>query len=400
MRNLIAMDEQKNLVTKTFRSALACRKEAHILTLLKGSGLVPELFSHEDRSVVMAKLPGKTLRQLPKDLKKEDVLAIFKAAAEGLLKLQSYAFQTCGKVLLLHDLTPGNILLSDCGKAMFLDFEAADALSQWTIEDCLQSFGALLSMSRSFQQQSLDPEALFQSLLTLFAEELPKRAFCPKALQKDQQQLRAALARSSEKQYAADRHRRALRPYLKNTEAFVAAGGRSSRMGGFPKGLLKLGEDTFCDRILYALQPFDKVRISANREEYSAFGLSVIPDSYEEIGPLSAIYSALSTAGSEFVFLCPCDMPLLDEEALLAPLQPEHFQKDAVIYKNDHSPIPILGFYRRSVLDMVLARIQAEDYRLMHLLNSLDYAVIEPAEPFKFRNINTPEELEEILSLN
>ncbi|MCF0150675.1 MAG: molybdenum cofactor guanylyltransferase [Firmicutes bacterium] len=184
---------------------------------------------------------------------------------------------------------------------------------------------------------------------------------------------------------------------LKNWDAVIAAGGASSRMDGFPKGLLQLGGKTFCEHLIEALRPFDRIAISANLPEYEAFGLPVYADRQEGRGPLSAILSALEHTEKDWVFVCPCDMPLLTEEALFAMLQPEMFRKDAVIYRAQGRVIPILGFYHKRVLPIAEEQLQKQDLKLLHLLQRLDAQVIEPGCPERFVNINDRAAYEELL---
>ena len=52
------------------------------------------------------------------------------------------------------------------------------------------------------------------------------------------------------------------------------------------------------------------VRIIGDPARYACFGLPVIPDSGESLGPLSGIHTALLHSPARFSSIIACDMPL------------------------------------------------------------------------------------------
>ena len=80
----------------------------------------------------------------------------------------------------------------------------------------------------------------------------------------------------------------------------VLAGGLATRMGGFDKGLLRLGQQTILDEVLERLHPqVDDVVLNVNGdvERFGSFGLPCIADSLTGyLGPLAGVLAALEYA--------------------------------------------------------------------------------------------------------
>ena len=95
--------------------------------------------------------------------------------------------------------------------------------------------------------------------------------------------------------------------------AIILAGGLSRRMHGFPKAFLRLGGQTFLERILAVVSPLvDTVLIVTNEPERCAgVDARVVPDEREGGGPLMGIYSGLKACGVEASFVTAADTPLL-----------------------------------------------------------------------------------------
>src|SRR6058998_1526262 len=93
----------------------------------------------------------------------------------------------------------------------------------------------------------------------------------------------------------------------------IQAGGKSTRMGGRPKALLKLGGRRIIERVVDAVKPaVDDLLIVTNTPElYTFLGLPMVPDIYLDHGSLGGIYSGLLAAPGDAAFTVACDMPFL-----------------------------------------------------------------------------------------
>jgi molybdopterin-guanine dinucleotide biosynthesis protein A len=115
-------------------------------------------------------------------------------------------------------------------------------------------------------------------------------------------------------------------PFFPIVEAFLLAGGKSSRMGR-NKALLEINGEPLIQRItniLNLLVTRTTLVISAdqsanpeNKTPYSDFKLPILTDRLPNAGPLGGIATALSTAQSPWCLILACDMPFLTKEWLI-----------------------------------------------------------------------------------
>lgn len=105
--------------------------------------------------------------------------------------------------------------------------------------------------------------------------------------------------------------------------ALILMGGQNSRMGGNVKGLLKINEVTFLERIIHVLEDFSTIYLSVNKKcsseeikKYEEMGLSVIVDIYDDIGPMGGIYSSLKNCKEDYLFITACDMPFINKDLI------------------------------------------------------------------------------------
>lgn len=184
----------------------------------------------------------------------------------------------------------------------------------------------------------------------------------------------------------------------------VLAGGTSSRFDGVLKGLEPLGGRRVIDRVLRALSEVaDELLVIANdgRIRDALTGLTVRGDVRAERGSLIGVHSALAYA-TDGALVVGWDMPFLSA-ALLGELRRIGERAGAAVFpEGPRGPEPLCGYYPRSCIDLVEARIAAGDLRLGALVRALPGAVIVPlAEVARFgsperlfTNINTPGDLE------
>ena len=93
------------------------------------------------------------------------------------------------------------------------------------------------------------------------------------------------------------------------TLGIILAGGLSSRMGE-DKGIIQLDEYKIIEKIIYLIDPFcDELIISANNSNYDKFGLKVVNDKTERIGPMGGIISCMREGNSYLYLVMSCDTP-------------------------------------------------------------------------------------------
>jgi molybdopterin-guanine dinucleotide biosynthesis protein A len=100
-----------------------------------------------------------------------------------------------------------------------------------------------------------------------------------------------------------------------NISCIILAGGRGRRVEGRDKGLIDYKNKKLIEHLIDALKPqVNEIIINANRnlDDYRQYGYPVISDDNKNfLGPLAGIDAALSHCQNEWVFITPCDMPLL-----------------------------------------------------------------------------------------
>jgi molybdenum cofactor guanylyltransferase len=99
--------------------------------------------------------------------------------------------------------------------------------------------------------------------------------------------------------------------------ALILAGGEGRRMGGQDKGLIHWQERPFIEYALDAVpSDISRTLISCNRniDQYQQYGETVQDNDARYEGPLAGIYAAMQVASTPFIFVLPCDSPLLPKD--------------------------------------------------------------------------------------
>ena len=103
----------------------------------------------------------------------------------------------------------------------------------------------------------------------------------------------------------------------------ILAGGNARRVGGVAKGVLKAGGglsivEHLINEMSYA-GVSDNVIIANNPEPYQDYGVKIIADIREDIGPIGGIESGLVhfSGQSDAVMFVPCDLPNITAKEML-----------------------------------------------------------------------------------
>jgi molybdopterin-guanine dinucleotide biosynthesis protein A len=185
---------------------------------------------------------------------------------------------------------------------------------------------------------------------------------------------------------------------LNDLQAFILAGGASSRMGT-DKSQLVIDQQTFTERIaetLFAVT--DSVTLVGSVLDDSS--LPKVPDVYPHWGALGGLHAALAAAEREWAVVVACDLPFVTRELFLflAALRLDH---EAVVpLQEDKRPQPLAALYRVDPCsERAEALIKAGRRRPFDLLETVntrwvafdEIRNLDQAESF-FVNINTPED--------
>lgn len=196
--------------------------------------------------------------------------------------------------------------------------------------------------------------------------------------------------------------------YIKKSVAVILVGGRSRRMHFQDKMNLRIGEESFLERILRELSIFNRIIISANKqqiEQLNAEELSrlagcevmIVEDQFEDIGPLGGLYSAMCRAEVRYYFLVPCDMPLIRHEVVGDLYDYLQEMDQALVPEKDGRLNPLFAIYRNDTMPQLKEQIETGDYKVLKYCDRIACRYVEIDEKGTFININTPEGMKQIL---
>lgn len=181
-------------------------------------------------------------------------------------------------------------------------------------------------------------------------------------------------------------------------QAFILAGGASSRMGT-DKSQLVIDQQTFTERIAETLfEVTDSVTLVGGGLDDST--LPKVPDVYPQWGALGGLHAALAACRRDWAIVVACDLPFVTRELFLflASLRLDH---EAVVpLQQDTRPQPLAALYRVDPCRRrAEALIEGGRRRPLDLLEAVrtrwvafdEMRNLDQAERF-FVNINTPED--------
>ena len=164
----------------------------------------------------------------------------------------------------------------------------------------------------------------------------------------------------------------------------ILGGGRSSRMGR-DKAALMARE--VAERLTVVSD--DVFAVAKSPVE----GLRTTIDALDATSPLVGVLTALRCARHDVVFVCACDMPLVDV-GLVVSLATSLGPHDAVIPIRDGRPEPLHAVWSKCAERPVAEALAAGERAVHRVLATLDtFTVAFPPDHPSFTNINTPDDL-------
>ena len=186
--------------------------------------------------------------------------------------------------------------------------------------------------------------------------------------------------------------------------ALILMGGKNSRMNGNVKGLLKIKNSTFLEKIKETLDDFSSIYLSINdkfsknqKQEFEKMGFKLIEDIYKEIGPLGGIYSSLLNCKEEYLFITACDMPFITKNSIEVLCNKVDKNTDGVVFYDKNNKLyPLGAIYSKNVLPIIEEMIEKKYYKLSYLIEKSNFVKINIEKtdiPLKvLSNINTLQE--------
>jgi molybdopterin-guanine dinucleotide biosynthesis protein A len=187
---------------------------------------------------------------------------------------------------------------------------------------------------------------------------------------------------------------------MDDVNAFVLAGGRSSRMGT-DKAFVVFNRQTLLEGSLARLSAVASgTWIVGSREKFGPFG-NVVEDEFPDHGPLGGIHAALRASKADLNLVLAVDMPFVDVRFLKYLIAKAGAGKAVVtLPRAGGGWQPLCAVYRKRFSESAEMALRAGNNKIDPLFAQYEVQVLAEAELLKdgfsadmFRNVNTPEEL-------
>ena len=182
----------------------------------------------------------------------------------------------------------------------------------------------------------------------------------------------------------------------------VLSGGYSSRMGNEKSNICYYGKphsihtadliSEFCDKTFLSYRKSQK---GIPTPDYP-----IICDTYDNIGPMSGLLSAMELHPTVAWLLMACDMPYIDKETISHLIDQRNGDLDSTSYwqqSEDGSytyPEPLISIYEPKLFDDMITATHNGSYSLSRLLRQASVKKLNIKEPYKLQSVNTPEDME------
>ena len=182
----------------------------------------------------------------------------------------------------------------------------------------------------------------------------------------------------------------------------ILVGGKSRRMGQ-DKAFMSVGGKQVFQRILDVFKTlFDEIMIVTNKEgRFSGYGYPEIVDLIPDSGPMGGIYTGLSYAKSDNIFVASCDLPFIHPSPVKTIIT-EASDYDIVVPEIGGRLHPLHAAYSKRCMPLILKRLESKEFNITRFINEpheLSVKKIQMSELAQEEtweksvyNMNTPEE--------
>ena len=189
-----------------------------------------------------------------------------------------------------------------------------------------------------------------------------------------------------------------------NIAGVILAGGYSTRMGD-DKVSLSIGHKTMLERAIacieHAHSDIGDIYISCREDAPPHTMYPLLYDSFNGIGPISGIYSALHSLQRPCLFL-PIDIPAMQPHFLAQLIEvykkKEHDGIEMVCFQSERGIVEALvSLFSPNAVDAIQKSIEQGIYKITHTLSrEKQYYIQYVGQGYTFYNVNTPSEFHEI----
>ena len=191
-----------------------------------------------------------------------------------------------------------------------------------------------------------------------------------------------------------------------NILAVILAGGKSKRFGK-DKNHIKLGDKTLLEHVLSKItDKFEKILIvsSQNLEKKDMKNITVIPDCFDDLGPLAGVLSSMKWVKEnqkkyKWVATFPSDTPFF-EVSIIEEYKKRAKINDSLLYfvKSNNKRHNIFGIWSMDLIEILESDLVKNNFRKVEeWANKIGVKTIDiKIKKFDpFFNINTKEDFEE-----
>lgn len=187
---------------------------------------------------------------------------------------------------------------------------------------------------------------------------------------------------------------------MKSTDqlpVYIVAGGESRRFGT-NKARVLMGGEPLLERVAKALSPVASAVtvVAGEAGAYGDLGFTTIADARPGRGPLAGLEAAIADRvahfGAGWLLLSACD--LAEPDAALAQGLWKQMTEDAqvVAYRGERWE-PLFALYHSSVLTRVQAQLDADQYAMWRLIESVEHVAVPLPEGISgITQLNTAED--------
>ena len=188
-------------------------------------------------------------------------------------------------------------------------------------------------------------------------------------------------------------------------KGYVLAGGRGRRMGG-NKALLRYRGRSLLEgaiEILHQSQVESVQVVTSSDQLFLELELEQLVDRLPGRGPLGGLETALHDVGEGHAYILACDLPLIPA-SLYARLESRLAQADAALPHDRRGQLhPLCAIYRGACLPAVRRLLGGANSSAHSLVRQLNCRIVSAADlelpDSVFVNVNTPQDLDEILKI-
>jgi len=144
---------------------------------------------------------------------------------------------------------------------------------------------------------------------------------------------------------------------------------------GSDKASVVLAGKSLLEHVLAQLEPLFSDMLISVREQRPDIDYPQIVDGSQQRGPMVGIKAALEVVKTDWVFVIACDMPFIST-GLIQHLAGFRSQHDAVVPFAFDRPQPLFGFYHKTCLPLIEARMKQGQRSMIRLLDDLDTVLI------------------------